>query len=179
MTAMRPLSGPPVAPMTQFIPQPNRPTLPPPPKSVPLPARGRHSASGARLPPSSSGTQTTSHVVNRHSRREQRESVSVQRSAVLEDFRNNRNKRWDLKVRRSLLLLVLFLRASFYQDIEGHIVEFSGDQHGSRFIQHKLLTAQEAPRSMVYRSIIPHNVLLLAQDVFGNYVSVSRPRFNV
>jgi len=50
-------------------------------------------------------------------------------------------------------------------------VEFSSDQHGSRFIQHKLLTAQEAPRNMVYRSIIPHNVLVLAQDVFGNYVS--------
>lgn len=56
------------------------------------------------------------------------------------------------------------------QDIQGHVVEFSGDQHGSRFIQHKLVAAQETTRSMVYREIIPSSVLILAHDVFGNYV---------
>ena len=42
------------------------------------------------------------------------------RSALLEDFRtNSKSKRFDLK------------------DIYNHVVEFSGDQHGSRFIQTK------------------------------------------
>ena len=56
------------------------------------------------------------------------------------------------------------------QDIAGHVVEFSGDQHGSRFIQHKLTTANEENRNMVYREIIPTHVISSAQNVFGNYV---------
>lgn len=152
MTAMRPISGAQMPPIAHFIAQPNKQAVPLPPKSVTLPVRGRHSSTPARLPATTSANHPINHVIGRNNRRDQRESTSVARSAVLEDFRNNRNKRWDLK------------------DIEGHIVEFSCDQHGSRFIQHKLLTAQEAPRSMVYRSIIPNNVLLLARDVFGNYV---------
>jgi len=35
----------------------------------------------------------------------------------LEEFRTNKNRKWELS------------------DIQGHVVEFSGDQHGSRFIQ--------------------------------------------
>ena len=75
------------------------------------------------------------------------------RSALLEDFRSNSktNKRFELK------------------DIYNHIVEFSGDQHGSRFIQAKIETANSDEKEQVFREIQP-NVLQLTTDVFGNYV---------
>ncbi|KAL8728588.1 MAG: hypothetical protein Q9166_005321 [cf. Caloplaca sp. 2 TL-2023] len=75
------------------------------------------------------------------------------RSACLEEFRTNSktNKRYDLK------------------DIYGHIVEFSGDQHGSRFIQQKLETANSDEKDQAFREILP-NAMQLMTDVFGNYV---------
>ncbi|KAI4870947.1 ARM repeat-containing protein [Hypoxylon rubiginosum] len=75
------------------------------------------------------------------------------RSAVLEEFRSNAksNKRYELK------------------DIYNYIVEFSGDQHGSRFIQEKLQTANSDEKDQVFREIEP-NTLQLMKDVFGNYV---------
>ncbi|KAG0040894.1 mRNA binding protein puf3 [Podila clonocystis] len=74
------------------------------------------------------------------------------RSALLEDFRTNKtNKKYELK------------------DIAGSVVEFSSDQHGSRFIQQKLETATEAEKTMVFEEILPH-ALHLMTDVFGNYV---------
>ena len=48
-------------------------------------------------------------------------------------------------------------------------MEFSGDQHGSRFIQQKLETATAAEKQMVFKEILP-NALQLMVDVFGNYV---------
>ena len=60
------------------------------------------------------------------------------------------------------------------QDIFGYVVEFSSDQHGSRFIQQKLETASEEDKQVVFDEIVPHNALHLIQGVFGNYVS-SRP----
>ncbi|KAL8688970.1 MAG: hypothetical protein Q9224_004756, partial [Gallowayella concinna] len=75
------------------------------------------------------------------------------RSACLEEFRSNSktNKRYDLK------------------DITGHIVEFSGDQHGSRFIQQKLETANSDDKESAFSEILP-NAMQLMTDVFGNYV---------
>ncbi|KAL8767696.1 MAG: hypothetical protein Q9209_005876 [Squamulea sp. 1 TL-2023] len=75
------------------------------------------------------------------------------RSACLEEFRSNSktNKRYELK------------------DIYGHIVEFSGDQHGSRFIQQKLETANSDEKDQAFREILP-NAMQLMTDVFGNYV---------
>ncbi|OLL26291.1 Pumilio 2 [Neolecta irregularis DAH-3] len=73
------------------------------------------------------------------------------RSPLLEEFRNNKNKKYELK------------------DIFGHIVEFSGDQHGSRFIQQKLETANSDDKEVVFNEILP-NSLQLMTDVFGNYV---------
>ncbi|KAI4223351.1 MAG: hypothetical protein L6R40_008512 [Gallowayella cf. fulva] len=75
------------------------------------------------------------------------------RSACLEEFRSNSktNKRYDLK------------------DIYGHIVEFSGDQHGSRFIQQKLETANSDEKEQAFKEILP-NAMQLMTDVFGNYV---------
>ncbi|KAI9772903.1 MAG: mRNA binding protein puf3 [Geoglossum simile] len=75
------------------------------------------------------------------------------RSLLLEEFRSNTktSKRYELK------------------DIYNHIVEFSGDQHGSRFIQQKLETANSDEKDQVFREIRP-NSLQLMTDVFGNYV---------
>eukprot|EP01112_Ceratiomyxa_fruticulosa_P018700 TRINITY_DN6024_c0_g2_i3.p1 TRINITY_DN6024_c0_g2~~TRINITY_DN6024_c0_g2_i3.p1 ORF type:complete len:1006 (-),score=246.37 TRINITY_DN6024_c0_g2_i3:591-3608(-) len=73
------------------------------------------------------------------------------RSTLLEEFRNNKNKKFELA------------------DIQGHIVEFSGDQHGSRFIQQKLETASPAEKQMVFNEILPASLTLMV-DVFGNYV---------
>lgn len=50
-----------------------------------------------------------------------------------------------------------------------HVVEFSGDQYGSRFIQQKLETANSAEKDLIFREIHP-NALQLMTDVFGNYV---------
>ncbi|KAG2233647.1 hypothetical protein INT48_008437 [Thamnidium elegans] len=73
------------------------------------------------------------------------------RSVLLEEFRNSKSKKYELK------------------DIAGHIVEFSGDQHGSRFIQQKLETANSEEKQMVFEEVLP-NALQLMTDVFGNYV---------
>ncbi|KAL3425466.1 hypothetical protein PVAG01_02257 [Phlyctema vagabunda] len=75
------------------------------------------------------------------------------RSVLLEEFRANTkgSKKYDLK------------------DIYNHVVEFSGDQHGSRFIQQKLETANSDEKEQVFREIQP-NALQLMTDVFGNYV---------
>ncbi|CEJ59492.1 hypothetical protein PMG11_08116 [Penicillium brasilianum] len=79
--------------------------------------------------------------------------AQVVRSPLLEEFRANSkgNKRYELK------------------DIYNHVVEFSGDQHGSRFIQQKLETANSDEKEQVFREIQP-NSLQLMTDVFGNYV---------
>ena len=50
-------------------------------------------------------------------------------------------------------------------------MEFSGDQHGSRFVQQKLETASSEEKQMIFNEIVPDNTLQLVQDVFGNYVS--------
>lgn len=76
---------------------------------------------------------------------------TASRSTLLEEFRTNKNKKYEL------------------QDIVGHIVEFSGDQHGSRFIQQKLEVASESEKQMVFKEILP-SALQLMVDVFGNYV---------
>lgn len=55
------------------------------------------------------------------------------------------------------------------QEIFGHIIEFSGDQHGSRLIQTKLEQATDQDRQTMYNEILP-NALTLMTDVFGNYV---------
>ena len=60
------------------------------------------------------------------------------------------------------------------QDIFGHIVEFSGDQHGSRFIQQKLEEATDEEKQRVFDEIVPIKTTQLIQDVFGNYVSTIR-----
>ncbi|GFP79211.1 pumilio homolog 5 [Phtheirospermum japonicum] len=54
-------------------------------------------------------------------------------------------------------------------DILGRIVEFSIDQHGSRFVQQKLESCTVEEKETVFKEIIPHCSKLIT-DVFGNYV---------
>nr|CAN61602.1 hypothetical protein VITISV_024967 [Vitis vinifera] len=72
-------------------------------------------------------------------------------SSLLEEFKSNKTKCFELS------------------EIAGHVVEFSADQYGSRFIQQKLETATTEEKNMVYQEIIPQ-ALSLMTDVFGNYV---------
>ena len=73
------------------------------------------------------------------------------RSKLLEDFRNNRYPNLQL------------------HDLQRHIVEFSQDQHGSRFIQQKLERASILEKTMVFNEILTAAYSLMT-DVFGNYV---------
>ncbi|KAF7294896.1 PUM-HD domain-containing protein [Mycena indigotica] len=73
-------------------------------------------------------------------------------SKMLDEFRAAKGKKWELK------------------DLKGHIVEFSSDQHGSRFIQTELNDATSEEIQSVFDEIVPDNTLHLIQDVFGNYV---------
>ncbi|XP_078428290.1 pumilio homolog 1-like [Wolffia australiana] len=72
-------------------------------------------------------------------------------SSLLEEFKSNKTKCFELS------------------EITGHVVEFSADQYGSRFIQQKLETATTEEKNMVFEEIMPQ-ALSLMTDVFGNYV---------
>ncbi|KAL6619818.1 hypothetical protein ACP70R_034957 [Stipagrostis hirtigluma subsp. patula] len=71
--------------------------------------------------------------------------------SLLEEFKSNKSKSYELS------------------EIAGHVVEFSADQYGSRFIQQKLETASTEEKDMVFSEIMPQ-ALTLMTDVFGNYV---------
>ncbi|CAK7325429.1 unnamed protein product [Dovyalis caffra] len=72
-------------------------------------------------------------------------------SSLIDEFKNNKTGSFELS------------------DIVGHIVEFSTDQYGSRFIQQKLETASVEEKNEIFPEIIPHARTLMT-DVFGNYV---------
>ncbi|TMW84641.1 hypothetical protein EJD97_024735 [Solanum chilense] len=72
-------------------------------------------------------------------------------SSLLDEFKSNKSKCFELS------------------EIEGHVVQFSADQYGSRFIQQKLETATTEEKNMVFQEIMPQ-ALSLMTDVFGNYV---------
>ena len=55
------------------------------------------------------------------------------------------------------------------KDVFGHVVEFSGDQHGSRFLQQKLENCSPEDKQLLFDEILP-NAYQLMTDVFGNYV---------
>ncbi|KAK4761257.1 hypothetical protein SAY87_006150 [Trapa incisa] len=71
--------------------------------------------------------------------------------SLLDEFKSNKAKCFELS------------------EIAGHVVEFSADQYGSRFIQQKLETASTEEKDMVFHEIMPR-ALTLMTDVFGNYV---------
>ncbi|GAB2276790.1 hypothetical protein Dimus_011505 [Dionaea muscipula] len=72
-------------------------------------------------------------------------------STLLEEFKSNKTRSFELS------------------DIIGHVVDFSTDQCGSRFIQQKLETASDVEKIKIFPEIVPH-ALSLVTDVFGNYV---------
>ncbi|XP_047329425.1 pumilio homolog 1-like [Impatiens glandulifera] len=72
-------------------------------------------------------------------------------SSLLDDFKSNKIKCFELS------------------EIAGHVVQFSADQYGSRFIQQKLETATLDEKNMVFHEIMTQP-LSLVTDVFGNYV---------
>ncbi|KAG1337849.1 Pumilio [Cocos nucifera] len=72
-------------------------------------------------------------------------------SSLLDEFKSNKTRCFELA------------------EIAGHVVEFSADQYGSRFIQQKLETATTEEKNMVFEEVIPHAFSLMT-DVFGNYV---------
>ncbi|CAH1423877.1 unnamed protein product [Lactuca virosa] len=71
--------------------------------------------------------------------------------SFLEELKSGKGRRLDLS------------------DIFGHIVEFCGDQHGSRFIQQKLEICSVEEKESVFKEVLP-NASSLITDVFGNYV---------
>ncbi|EST06537.1 Pumilio RNA-binding repeat [Kalmanozyma brasiliensis GHG001] len=75
------------------------------------------------------------------------------RSPLLEEFRSRhtKNRKFELP------------------DIYGSVVEFSSDQHGSRFIQEKLDSASTEEKQALFDEVLPHARQLMS-DVFGNYV---------
>ncbi|KAM9929398.1 hypothetical protein OXX59_001212 [Metschnikowia pulcherrima] len=76
----------------------------------------------------------------------------IYRSPLLEEVRSNeRGKEY------------------FLRDICGHVVEFTKDQHGSRFIQQKLPTASDEEKEAAFNEIRDIAYELMT-DVFGNYV---------
>ncbi|KAI0079938.1 ARM repeat-containing protein [Panus rudis PR-1116 ss-1] len=85
-------------------------------------------------------------------RHRQHEENAAPRSAMLEEFRSNRTRTWELK------------------DVFGFVAEFSRDQHGSRFIQQQLEIATPEERQRVFEELVPNHTGQLVQDVFGNYV---------
>uniref|UniRef100_A0A0D9V7Q4 PUM-HD domain-containing protein n=1 Tax=Leersia perrieri TaxID=77586 RepID=A0A0D9V7Q4_9ORYZ len=72
-------------------------------------------------------------------------------SSLLDEFKSNKARSFELA------------------EIASHVVEFSADQYGSRFIQQKLETATVEEKDMVFKEIMPQ-ALSLMTDVFGNYV---------
>ncbi|CCH41458.1 hypothetical protein BN7_999 [Wickerhamomyces ciferrii] len=75
----------------------------------------------------------------------------IYRSPLLEEFRNNTSKEYRLK------------------DIFGSAVEFSKDQHGSRFIQQQLEISSDEENEVIFNEIREASLELMT-DVFGNYV---------
>ncbi|XP_019434377.1 PREDICTED: pumilio homolog 4-like isoform X1 [Lupinus angustifolius] len=72
-------------------------------------------------------------------------------ATLLDEFKNNKARPFELS------------------DIVDHVVQFSTDQYGSRFIQQKLETASVEEKVKIFPEIVPHAHALMT-DVFGNYV---------
>lgn len=83
--------------------------------------------------------------------RKSSDASSSLRSYFLEEFRSNKTRKFELR------------------DIYGHVVELSGDQYGSRFIQQRLENASSEEKEIVFEEL-KSNSLQLMTDVFGNYV---------
>nr|KAJ0192215.1 hypothetical protein LSAT_V11C800397730 [Lactuca sativa] len=59
-------------------------------------------------------------------------------SSLLDELKNNKNKSFELS------------------DVVDHVIEFSTDQYGSRFIQQKLESATVEEKNIIFPEIVPH-----------------------
>lgn len=117
--------------------------IPPPPAP---PAAAKDSAP---TPPASSGKRGRNGAKNSNAGKG---GNHIYRSPLLEEVRSNaKGKEYYLK------------------DIYGHAVEFTKDQHGSRFIQQKLPDASDEEKEVIFNEIRDISYDLMT-DVFGNYV---------
>ena len=106
----------------------------------------------------------------KHNRTNSHHTAQAPRSTLLDEFKSNKARKWELSVRFQSHRTFLCLLIAMAKDILGHIVEFSCDQHGSRFIQSKLETASPDEFSAIFEEIVPRHALLLMRDLFANYV---------
>uniref|UniRef100_A0A0C9RL39 TSA: Wollemia nobilis Ref_Wollemi_Transcript_12836_4336 transcribed RNA sequence n=1 Tax=Wollemia nobilis TaxID=56998 RepID=A0A0C9RL39_9CONI len=104
-----------------------------------------------RLPLGSNRVATMGAYSGWQSQRGNEKLDDVKCSSFLEELKNNKTHRFELA------------------DIAGHIVEFSADQQGSRFIQQKLETSNLEEKALVFQEVLPQASTLMT-DVFGNYV---------
>lgn len=119
--------------------------------STPQPYREQRSGNASGAPPLNSG--------NSHSKKAKARNNGsgkpghhIYRSPLLEEVRSNsKHKEYTLT------------------DIYGHVVEFTKDQHGSRFIQQKLPSASSEEKEFVFNELRDISYELMT-DVFGNYV---------
>ncbi|KAL5612579.1 hypothetical protein BROUX41_004326 [Berkeleyomyces rouxiae] len=74
-------------------------------------------------------------------------------SSVLQEFQQSKNGGMQMELK----------------SIYGHVVEFTGDQNGSRFIQEKLAQANSEEKEQLFKEIYP-NAIPIMRDLFGNYV---------
>lgn len=119
--------------------------------TLPAPLKKDHdhgmSSTSAKVKPQQIVCNTSSGAITRRGKGD----AGVAKSRLLEDFRNNRHPNLQLR------------------DLTNHVVEFSQDQHGSRFIQQKLERASLSDKQLVFAEILSNSYNLMT-DVFGNYV---------
>lgn len=114
-----------------------------------------HSSQSTRPPRKGNSKASQSNGQNSHSNGNGNKvggGSHIYRSPLLEEVRSNfKGKEYYLK------------------DIYGHAVEFTKDQHGSRFIQQKLPDATDEEKEVIFNEIRDISYELMT-DVFGNYV---------
>ncbi|KAH9306733.1 hypothetical protein KI387_011137, partial [Taxus chinensis] len=104
-----------------------------------------------RLPLGSNRATTMGAYSGWQSQRVNEKLDDVKCCSFLDELKNNKTHRFELS------------------DIAGHIVEFSADQQGSRFIQQKLESSNYEEKAFVFLEVLPQASTLMT-DVFGNYV---------
>ncbi|EEQ40374.1 Pumilio-family RNA binding repeat protein [Clavispora lusitaniae] len=140
----------PFSPYSMYTPTPQGVSPPPPP--IEVRADGGSSAQGFVPPLSGQPHHGKRGKTGRGGHNGGKSSHHIYRSPLLEEVRSNpKSKEFYLK------------------DIHGHVVEFTKDQHGSRFIQQKLPSATAEEKEMVFSEIQDISYDLMT-DVFGNYV---------
>ncbi|XP_051131798.1 pumilio homolog 6, chloroplastic [Andrographis paniculata] len=125
-----------------------------PPASAVSPVARAKTAAGTNFSGGATYNLSLSHSPSGNSNKANRQGqtwTDMNSYSLLEELKSGKGQRFELF------------------DIAGHIVEFSVDQHGSRFIQQKLETCTVEEKSSVFKEVVPHASKLIT-DVFGNYV---------